>query len=218
MRILSDNKVSFTDIRRVISSLPRYIQRNSLNNLKSLKTVSGGVTVEDIFSVLNENFAWSFLDYYLLERIVQKYGTEELKKTMVEYSNELSNFRRKTTVSKLMSLWYDPNLPPKYEECKEIVLRKKWDPDHFTLDKLEKLRYRTHQLLKEIPLSEAALVLYQAKYGSIVITWIVHIDLVPKFKVAFDQCVLEGVYFKENSIITVELDGEVYMSMERVSG
>ena len=90
-----------------------------------------------------------------------------------------------------------------------------------TVRYIEKLRNHTHKLLllKETPLSEGALVLHSVKYGRIIIiiTWMVHINLVPKLKIAFVQCVLEGVYFNENSIITLELDGEVYMSVERVS-
>ena len=39
----------------------------------------------------------------------------------------------------------------------------------------------------------------------------------PHFKSAFAQCIAEGVYFKENDIVSLELDGDIFKSMESVS-
>ena len=211
---LKEEGVTYEKFKQTISTFPGNVQ---LKSLKSLKSASGEIDMEDIFSILNQKFAWSFLDVCLLERIVKRFGSDTEKESMKNYSEKLSIFRKKTTVSKLMHIWTDPNLPHTYSECKKLILRLGWDPDKFTLEQLEKLRKRTRGLLKEIPLSEVALVLYYVKYGSIFLTWIVNDDFVSQFKAAFTQCVRDGVYFKENGIISLELDGQEFKSMEMVA-
>ncbi len=119
----------------------------------------------------------------------------------------------------LMAEWtnFNPNLPEEYEKCKTMIVDLHIDPDERTLEKLEVLRKRScHKLLKGIPLSESALVLFRLKFGSIILTWIVRIDMVQNIREALKQCVISGEYFKENDIISLELDGEPFMPMERV--
>ena len=214
MKVLTDKKIKFKEFRRAVCSFPGNKQ---LNAMKSLKMISDEMDVDYIFSILNCNFAWSFLDYYLLEGIVERFGSDREKQSMEEYSKEISIFRRRTTVYELIDAWDEPSLPEKYEECSKIIQNLEWDPKTHTLEQLDRLRKHTHRLLKEIPLSEVALVLINIKCGCVVLTWLVSSDLVPHFKSAFAQCIAEGVYFKENDIISLELDGDIFKSMESVS-
>lgn len=214
MDILDEKGVKFKKFKRAISSFPNHVQMNSFT---SLKTVSGEVEIDDIFSNWNTNVVWSFLDFSLLEHIVKRFGSDDLKASTREYSRKLSEFQRRTTVVKLMEIWPDQNQPDEYENCKKMILDLHLDPDVCTLKKLEDLRRRSCKLLKGILLSEAALVLFKLKYGSLTLIWIVCTGVVQNFKEALHQCVQEGTYFKENDIITLELDGEIFMSMERVN-
>lgn len=216
MNALELKGVKFKQFKRAISTFPAHVQMNSF---ESIKTVSArNVELEDIFSSWNQDLIWSFLDFTLLERIVKKYGSSELNNSMKEYSSRLKDFRKRTIVSRLMCIWLDPNPPKEYERCKTLIHNLNIKADECTLEKLELLRKRScDKLLKGIPLSEAALVLFRLKLGCISLTWIVRIDWVQNIREALVQCVIDGEYFKENDIISLELDGEVFMTMERVS-
>lgn len=193
-----------------------------LNSFTSFKKVSGSVEIEDVFSIWNKDMMWSFLDFNLLERLVKQYGTCEMKASMKQYSNWVVDFRQRTTVSRLMDiwgeLWAEPNQPEEYEKCKQMIVDLNIKAAECTLQELERLqKHSCHKLLKGIPLSEAALVLFKLKSGCICLTWLVWTDVVQNIREALIRCVLDGEYFKENNIITLKLDGEHFMPMERVS-
>lgn len=218
MEELDRRGVKFKQFKRAVCSFALNVQ---LNSFTSFKKVSGSVEIEDVFNIWNKDMMWSFLDFNLLERIVKQYGTCEIKTTMKKYANWVEDFRQRTTVSRVMDLWSElwgkPNQPEEYEKCKQMIVDLNIKAAECTLEKLERLRKRSCQLLKGIPLSEAALVLFELKPGSLHLTWLVWTDVVQDFKKALIQCVNDGEYFKENNIIILELDGEHFMPMERVS-
>ena len=160
---------------------------------------------------------WSFLDFYLLERIFRKYASDDLKKRMENYSHQVADFRTRTTVYSLINVWPEPNMPDQIEECKIMLVTHNLDPTTCTLENLETIRTRFCKLTKGIPLSETALVLYHLRIGCVIAIWIVRTDLVQTFKEAFTHCVQEGTFFKENYIINLELEGDIFMTMERVN-
>lgn len=215
MERLEEEGVGIKQFKRAISSFAPNVQ---LKSFTSFKKVSGSVGVEDVFSIWNQDVMWSFLDFTLLERLVMKYGSTEMKNSMRQYSNWVEDFRQRTMVSKLMEMWKVPNLPEEYEKCKKIIVDLNIRADECTLARLEHLRrHSCNKLLKGIPLSEAALVLFQLTPGCIILTWIVWADVIQKMKESLLQCINDGEYFKENSIITMVIDGETFMSMETVS-
>ena len=185
-------------------------------SFRPLRTASGEQEVGDIFSMWNANVVWSFLDFQLLERLVNRYG-HDIKPSMTRYIKEVREFRRRTTVSMLMNIWEDgPTQTERTEACKKMILDLNKDPEKCTLEELEFIRKRSCNLLKQFPLSQVALVLFHITIGCISLTWIVRSDLVGKLKEALDQCAMNGSYFKENDIISIELDGAHFMTMERV--
>ena len=216
MKVLKADNITLEEFRITVSSFPCSVQ---LNAVESLEIISDEKGIEYIFRTLNHEFVWNFLDYHLLERIVKIFGSnnEKLLQLMEEYSQALSIFRSSTTVDELMDAWDEPSLPEKCEEYSKIIQTVKWDPKTQTLEELDKLRKNTSKLLQKIPLSEVALVLNHIKGGCVILTWLVSSDLVPHFKSAFAQCIAEGVYFKENDIVSLELDGDIFKSMESVS-
>jgi hypothetical protein len=216
MKQLDEKEVKFEQFKRAVSS---YGPRVQLNSFSGFKKISGsGVEIMDVFSVWNTDVMWSFLDFYLLDRLVKDYGDIKMTNSMRQYSSKMEDFRRRTTVSKLMAIWDDPCLPEEYERCKKMIVNLNIKADNCTLEQLEHTRMKSCQkLLKGIPLSEAALVLFQLEAGCIRLTWIVWADVVEHIRVSLVQCIAEGEYFKENSIISLELDGEHFMPMERVS-
>ena len=220
MEQLDKKKVKLKGIKRAVSSYGPDVQ---LRSVTSFKKVSGSeVDIEDIFSIWNTDMMWSFLDFRLLERLVEQFGNVGMKRSMREYSIKMESFRQRTTVFRLMSAWeMDRPYPPEdsvYEKCEKMIADLGIEAKKCTLAYLEELRMVTcRTLLKGIPLSEAALALFELRPGSIRVTWIVWAEVVQTIRRALTQCVNDGEYFKENNIISIRLDGEHFMSMERVS-
>ena len=209
MDVLRNKGITQQKLRDAIGSFPPHVQQNAIEILPE------NIGITKSFSCLNLKFVWSFLDYHLLEKIVKTFGSEPEKQSMRDYLKSLKTFRKRTTISKLMDAWDGSHSQlQKYKECKELRQKLNWDPEQSTLDQLETIRRRT---INVVPLSGVALVIYYAKRGCVSLVWLVSNEFVPHFKSAFARCIADGVYFKENNIISLELDGEVFRSMERVS-
>lgn len=220
MKQLDKKKVKVMDIKRTVSSCGPDVQ---LRSFTSFKKVSGSeVGIEDIFCIWNIDMMWSFLDFHLLQKLVEKYGNVAMKRSMREYAMKMESFRRRITVSRLMSVWVmDRPCPPEdsvYTKCEKMIADLHIRANKCTLADLEELRLITcRKLLKGVALSEVALALFELTHGSIHVTWIVWAEVVQTIKRALVQCITDGEYFKENNIISIQLDGEHFMSMERVS-
>lgn len=215
LQVLKAKGVTIESFTQTVTSFPGHMQ---LSTCKSLKTEVEAVDdVEEIWGFLNKNLVLNFLDFYMLERIMSEFGSDLERQSVYQYSKKLSDFRRRATISKLLHIWNDIDPELKSNECGKLMVHLDWDPDKFTLAGLEKFRKRTYKLLNDIPHSKIALVLCYVKYGSVILAWIVNDDLVSQFKTAFAQCERDGAYFKKNAVIGLELDGQEFKSMERVS-
>ncbi len=198
------------DFADCISTYPIYtpVQR------KSLKSLQKESRIRDIFGTFNDHLVWSFLDFNLLECIIRDLGSRELKGLMKAYSNKMKEFRKKTKATTLIDIWDESGVVHihHYKECKQLFLSLNLNPDECTLHRLDDIRTRACRLVigYKPSLAEAALVLYKVKYGSITLIWIVHVSLVQQFKDAFRQCIT-GVFFEENNITRLELDGVVFI-------
>ena len=69
-------------------------------NMKAFVTASN---IDNIFFLLN--FYWDFLNYGLLEHIVEWCGNEELKKEMEEYIADVACFRKETVLHDFVGVW-----------------------------------------------------------------------------------------------------------------
>ena len=119
---------------------------------------------------------WNFIDYPLLEHIIRQFGSVQLRKEMERYVASLSLFFKETTVSQLIQYWPGrKETPPNY--CK-VTVRINLDPDRCTLEQLDMLRKDLcGQFLP--PLSEFSLLLSNLSKSSVIVRWLIAIDLVP---------------------------------------
>lgn len=207
LNTLEEKEIKIKPFKRSLSTYPSHVQ---LKAFTTLKKVSGDIDLDDIFSIWNTELVWSFLDVTLLEHIVKRLGSDILKDKMKQYSDQLKEFRERTTVFMLMKLWPNFKPPPDYEECKTAILTLKENARKCTLEKLELLRKQACRKLQKYKLSEAALVMFDVSPGSIRLIWILHKKMVQDFKIVFRECETTGVFFKENNIIKLELDGEIF--------
>ena len=134
--------------------------------------------VSDLFLYLNPPV--SFLDYGLTEYIINTFGSKNLKKMMKEYSEDVVEFMKKTTVKTLLDYLPGPQtIPQGYTTMKATIDE---DPKTYTLYDVDQLRKHLCDELKLDPLVFKTNGLKMA--NSFIIEW-----LVPS---VFDKSLLES--------------------------
>lgn len=224
LEVLNEKEIKYTQLKKNLSTYPCHVQIKGFN---SLKKISGEVGLDDVFSIWNSEFVWSFLDVTLLEYIVRRKGSSDLKEKMRNYSEKLKKFREQTTVYMLIDVQPDSLLAPdefkrrkkvlppnELNECEEAVLNLRESPEQCTLEKLENLRKKT---CRKFALSEVALVMLTVSPGCIILVWIIHNAVVQKFKEELKECITNRTYFKENNIVRLHLCEDTFMSIEEVN-
>ena len=203
---LSELEETHLGLRRFHTSLmplPASIKLEHTAFLKeNLLTFLKAEGLEEIFMHLN--LYWNFIDYSLLDYIVDRFCSDKLKKHMSEYKSDLGQFRRVTTIGEMIRSWpgrVEP--PPSFTEFTSTLDH---DASTFTLEELEELRMK---ICREFTLSSFILMFRGVVEGSLVITWVVPFSIVAELR----QNLLEKArskcpFFEENAIMSVSIDGE----------
>ena len=87
------------------------------DNLSTFEEVG---CVTKIFMRISLHF--TFLDYHLLEHLVEEFGSEQLQEDMSSYREMVEVFLDQTTVLQLMDYWPGKrDIPPHFDELKAVV-------------------------------------------------------------------------------------------------
>ena len=134
----------------------------------------------EFFTKLNR--CWNFLDFQLLERIIEKQcdGDRELKTALQKYREDLQAFCKSTTVYQLIKLWKPQTVCVKSEITgyKRVISQLGLDPKSLSVFSLDSLREEmsdeeSFSTLGELSLSNTALFLYWIVAGSVTMMWLV---------------------------------------------
>ena len=144
--------------------------------LGNLQTLEKADTIRKIFHHLNPQL--TFIDYGLLEHIIDEFGSRKLKGDMSAYTEAVQVFLDETTVQQLMDHWPgQQDIPPHFERLMAVIDA---DPGTYTLRKLDNLRKK---FCSAIRLSEIVLVLIGVgRKSSFVLSWVVPSIFVPYLK------------------------------------
>ena len=161
---------------------------------ENLKTLEKAESIREIFHHLNLHF--TFIDYRLLEFLINEYGSRRLKQDMSTYARRVQAFMDETTVQQLMDHWPGrPDIPPHFEKLRAVIDR---DPKTYTLRQLDDLRKR---LCSETRLSETILILIGVgRKNSFLVCWVVPSVFVPQLKSAIIRL---RRFFQRESIFSV---------------
>ena len=180
---------------------------------KKLTNILPPVTFESIWSILN--LYWDFLNYGLLEHIINKCGSEALKQQMQDYVDELSTFKQTTRLCDFIKSWpcRDDGRP---EDClrKMIVkMQKEWS--QCTLQDVESFK---KALVHRFFLPEFDIHLQKAERGCVCVTWLTS----PSIATLLQQNLanIETEFFKKHGVDAVTIDGQdVYLTaVKKYSG
>ena len=196
---LCDKDFKPRDITRYIFSLPLGVNREVSGVVSP--NASGIGRKEDIhqlFEYLNRCL-WNFIDYNLLEYIVSKVGSSDLKHSMAQYVKDISEFRQNITVSDLIECWKGRKECP--ENFCQVQIKVDMHPTECTLEHLNSLRISLCERYLP-PLSEYALIHYKFEGGCILLTWLISTELalvLMKRLNSSEECCM---FFLSNNITT----------------
>ena len=134
-------------------------------------------TLPQIFQWLTLNGCWSFLNFYLLESIVDRYGDDGLKQQVAKFKEDMTIFKQDMKLADFLPAWSGrcPHVPASGFE--PIILRVNKDWKDWTLAKVAKTEgfLESRFLINRFILRFA-----NGHHGSVVIMW-----LVPSHAIAY---------------------------------
>ena len=159
-----------------LTSLPRSIAMEHHKYVSSIIKRKHPFTNLRLFFEHLNLYCWNFLEYHVLESLIESKCSEELREKMSKYARDVEKFRRKTTISDFIKcarhLVKKRTIPPRF---KKITMDHVINPDVYTLAELDAFRKDTLESL-HLKLSECAFQVYRIKYGSIIVKWMIPED------------------------------------------
>ena len=179
----------------------------------NLTNIPPPVTFESIWSILN--LYWDFLNYGLLEHVINKCGSEDLKQQMLAYVDELSIFKQTTRLCDFIESWPCRDDGPPEDRLKKVVVKMKHEWSQCTLQDVESFK---EALVHKFFLPEFDILLQKAERGCVCVTWLTS----PSIATLLQQNLanIETEFFKKHGIDAVTIDGQdVYLTaIKKYSG
>ncbi len=203
---ITEKRITVTDFRQTLMILPSSIKNENKHFIKSNYSLfEEAKSIESIF--LHLNFYLSFIDFSLLEHIIERFGSDSLKRDMSNYAEDMRQFKMKTPVSEVLDHL------PRYSDTpvgySRLTLKLNFDVRTATLEDVD--TYRKH-FASEFLLSQLALSLSDLQESSLLVTWLVPAAVGAMIS---DQVQKKtSSFFLSNSILKLSLEGEcLYPSM-----
>ena len=164
---------------------------------EKLSNIPPPVTYVKIWPILN--LYWDFLNYTLLEHVINKCGSENLKQQMQGYVDELSTFKQITHLCDFVES--TNNIPT--HSLKNVVVKMKHGWSQCTLRDVESFM---KALIHKFFLPEFDLLLKKVERGCVCVTWLTS----PSIATLLQQNLanIETEFFKEHRVIAVTIDGQ----------
>ena len=180
---------------------------------ENLTNIPQSATIVNIWTILN--LYWDFLNYGLLEHVVSNFGSEDLKRQMRHYVDELSRFKQTTRLCDFIESWPCRDNGPPEDHLKKVVVKMKHEWSQCTLRDVE---FFKKALVHKFFLEEFDMLLQNAERGCVCVTWLTS----PSIATLLQQNLanIETEFFKKHGINTVTIDGQdVYLTpVKKYSG
>ena len=197
---LLEQNIPLQRLKQCITRLPASIKYQHIAFIReNLTDIKESESMEDIFLLLN--LYWDFLNYTLLEHIVNNFGNNDTKAAMANYVTELVVFRRVTNLSDFISHWpCTGKVPP---DMSRLVIKMEKDWSNCTLEDVEQFK---KTLTQKLFLPSFAVLLRDAEQGCISLTWVIPSSIVKILSKDIHNTKLD--WFKEHHIERLAIDGQ----------
>ena len=164
------------EFRRNLTLLPTRMQDRE-ENLKRIQKYRSEIyhaeTIEEIFGLLNL-CVWNYMNYYLLQYIIQVYGNREINKTMEVYVTAVEEFKSETTLRVFLNIQSSKRCPKIPDSLRDELKEVMFEHQTLTLDSslADVDRFR-QEITDEYFLLEFVVILAGIKKGSVTTLWLV---------------------------------------------
>ena len=206
LKEITEKQISVTDFRQTLMILPSSMTNENKDFIISKYSLfEKAESIESIF--LHLNFYLSFIDFSLLEHIIEQFGSDSLKRDMSSYAEDMRQFRIKTSVSKVLN--YLPRISDAPADHSRLTVKFNVDVQTATLEDVDTYRKR---FASDFLLSQLALSLFDLQESSLLVTW-----LVPAAVGAMISDQVQKKTASFNNILKLSLEGEcLYPFMPKV--
>ena len=210
---------TLTEFRTEITlQLPQPVKSELQLSLKEiLPCIYNAKSIGEIFGFFNLYDIWNYLNYGLLQHIMEVYGDDKLHQKMEKYIALVDSFRKKTT----LEVFWEAH--PASKSCPEIpsTLReslKRVTFKHGNLDgtaSLDDIERHRQNLARHVSLPDLTIILEDIKGGSVATVWLVPPSVADRLA---DEVQKGNVDFLEqHNILELEIqDSTVYRSKRKL--
>ena len=191
-----------SDFLAQVTNLPAYSRPDHRTFIEEkLTDITLPVTFVKIWSILN--LYWDFLNYGLLEHVMNISGSIDLKHQVQDYIEELSTFKRRTRLCDFIDSWPCKDHRPLEKELRKVVIKMRLEWTQCMLHDVESFMAA---LVQKFCLPEFDVILQRAERGCVCVMW-----LTSQFTATLLQQNLANIeteFFKEHSIDALTIDGQ----------
>ena len=158
-------------------------------------------TFAKIWSILN--LYWDFLNYGLLEHVINQCGSEFLKQQMQDYVHELSTFKQTTRLCDFIKSWSCRDDGPPEDRLKKVVVKMNHKWSKCTLQDVESFK---KALVHKFFLPEFEILLQKAERGCVCVTWLTS----PSIATLLQQNLanIETEFFKKHGVDSMTIKSQ----------
>ncbi len=152
LKEITEKGVTVTDFHQTLMTLPSCMKNENKDFIISKYSLfKKAESIESIFVHLN--FYLSFMDFSLLEHIIEQFGSDSLKRDMSSYAEDMRQFRMYTPVSEALD--HLPKLSNAPADYSRLTVKFNYDIHTATLEDLEMYRkcFASEFLLSQLALS-----------------------------------------------------------------
>ena len=203
--------VTINELLQALTLLPMSLRKEYQEIILSkLPSLPQEGSISELFLHLNPLF--SFLDYGLLQYIIEEFGSTVLKQKMQSYCHDICAFMNQTTVQQLIDYW--PREDEITPNVSKVIAKINKDPRSVKLSELDSLR---REICIRARLSDVICALVSARPSeSFIVVWRLPSVLAPQVIEAMKQT--EQGFFVKESISSLFLDDLLLYSFITVFG
>jgi hypothetical protein len=198
---ISEGGTSVDQVLRALTRLPFTFRKEYESTIQSmLPELEKREVVRNLFYRLNPLF--TFIDFELLQHLVLKFGSQELKQKMTSYTEKIQLFKNVTTINEVIDCWPGLEGPP----IDFKILRAKFadDPKSYTLEKLDRFRNRFYNKLRCSEFIAVSILMLVAPTNSFIAVWFIPTVAVQEIFTAF--CHMDIAFLQSEQILELSLD------------
>jgi len=182
---------------------------NGNDFLKELLKPSASIS--EMLKMLTVEGEWDFINYYLLESIIEEYGDDRTKEMMEQYKQDLTGYLLVTTIKDHLDA-VDLEHPTIPQEELFLSLTTKSKGVNISSQSLKYVKDLWESLRIQFSLPKHILVLYKIAKGCLEISWCVPVKLAAYI---IQKAKESEPYFIEQQFIHVKVDGvHIYTESE----